>query len=269
MVTVGTDESKLRFFLSAHTRQSWEYQRQPARITTYWQPLAELRAGTSLAQQLDKLMFMARHRTGSPGEGFEFDPNSDYPLIDAPCVETCSFLFSHAVEIGLVTLPLTLSLEDSSNPVITFKGWEYLESRSGFLGAPKRAFVAMSFNPDLAPAFDHGIQPALEIDCGLSCIRIDRVHHNEKICDKILAEIRRCQILIADFTGQRPGVYFEAGFGLALGRTVIWTVRDDEIDKVHFDTRQYNHIVWKDPADLRAKLADRIQATAVGHLQTA
>jgi len=92
-------------------------------------------------------------------------------------------------------------------------------------------------------------------------IRIDRVHHNEKICDKIVAEIRTCQFLIADVTLQRAGVYFEAGFAMGLGRQVIWTCRDDDLKNVHFDTRQYNHIVWKEPGDLRMQLADRIKAT--------
>ncbi len=32
------------------------------------------------------------------------------------------------------------------------------------------------------------------------------------------------------------------------------------IDGAHFDTRQYNHIVWNDPAELRHNLANRIGA---------
>ncbi len=92
-------------------------------------------------------------------------------------------------------------------------------------------------------------------------IRIDLVHHNEKICDKIMAEIRSSQFLVADVTGQRQGVYFEAGFAMGLGRSVIWTCREDQLEEVHFDTRQYSHIVWKSPEDLREKLANRIKAT--------
>jgi nucleoside 2-deoxyribosyltransferase len=77
----------------------------------------------------------------------------------------------------------------------------------------------------------------------------------------ILGEIRRAQLVIADVTLQRQGVYFEAGFALALGRIVIWACRQDEIARVHFDTRQYSHVVWSDAADLRAKLEARIRAT--------
>jgi hypothetical protein len=36
-------------------------------------------------------------------------------------------------------------------------------------------------------------------------------------------------------------------------------VRDDHADGVHFDTRQYNHIRWKTPDELRTALRRRIQ----------
>jgi hypothetical protein len=48
---------------------------------------------------------------------------------------------------------------------------------------------------------------------------------------------------------------------MGLGMPVIWTCREDDVDNLHFDTRQYNHIVWAEPADLKEKLALRIEAT--------
>ena len=56
-------------------------------------------------------------------------------------------------------------------------------------------------------------------------------------------------------------IHFEAGLAMGLGRPVIWTCRKDDFENTHFDTRQYNHIVWETPEDLREKLADRIRAT--------
>ena len=43
---------------------------------------------------------------------------------------------------------------------------------------------------------------------------------------------------------------------------MIYTCRDDMVDKLHFDTRQYAHIIWKmDKMDqLRADLRNRILA---------
>jgi hypothetical protein len=60
------------------------------------------------------------------------------------------------------------------------------------------------------------------------------------------------------------GIYYEAGFAQGLGLPVIFTVREDDLRRVHFDTRQYNYIAWQNPADLRERLLDRVIAT-MGH----
>jgi nucleoside 2-deoxyribosyltransferase len=114
-------------------------------------------------------------------------------------------------------------------------------------------------------AWTEAIHPGIE-DAECQPVRIDKVEHNEKICDRIVSEIRGCGFLVADVTGHRQGVYFEAGLALGLGKQVIWTCRKNELDGAHFDTRQYNHIVWEHPADLRVQLRDRIKATIVPHL---
>ena len=116
---------------------------------------------------------------------------------------------------------------------------------------------------ELRAAYELGIEPAVA-DAGLKPIRIDRKEHNNEITDEIMAEIRDSQVMVADFTGQRGGVYYEAGFAVGLGRPVIWSCRKDEIEKLHFDTNHKNHIAWETPADLRQKLYNRIRATILG-----
>ena len=95
-------------------------------------------------------------------------------------------------------------------------------------------------------------------------MRIDRKEHVNKIDDEIVAEIRRARFVVADFThgdtGARGGVYYEAGFAHGLDIPVIFTCRKDRLDDVHFDTRQYNHIVWETPEELQDRLAKRIAA---------
>jgi hypothetical protein len=68
--------------------------------------------------------------------------------------------------------------------------------------------------------------------------------------------------MVADFTGQRGGVYFEAGMMKGLGRNVIWMCKKQELDegKLHFDIRQYNFIAWESTEDARAQLLHRIRA---------
>lgn len=168
-------------------------------------------------------------------------------------------MLEHLVKLGYLDRSPDFNIAGLSGFCMTVKGWERLEPPIG-RGIPGRCFIAMSFDPSLNEAFLLGIEPAVR-ECGFRPIRIDREHHNEKICDKILAEIRLAEFMVADFTLQRPGVYFEAGFAMGLGRPVIWMCREDDFENTHFDTRQYNHIRWSTAMELRAKLTDRIRAT--------
>jgi nucleoside 2-deoxyribosyltransferase len=118
----------------------------------------------------------------------------------------------------------------------------------------------MWFNPLLRPDYDQGIEPAVS-DAGYQAIRVDAQEFNSDVVERIIAGIRESRFVVADVTGQRNGVYFEGGFALGLGLPVIWMCREDEVEKLHFDTRQLNHIVWKDSATIREKLSRRILAT--------
>lgn len=143
---------------------------------------------------------------------------------------------------------------------LTLGGWQKVEELRTSVPSSRQAFVAMAFTKELDDAWLNGIRPAL-IETGYHPFRVDKVQHNGKIDDKIVAELRRSGLVIADFTNHRNGVYFEAGFGIGRGIPVIWTCRDDDIQQAHFDTRQYNHITWLTPGELRRKLGDRIRAT--------
>ena len=126
-----------------------------------------------------------------------------------------------------------------------------------------QAFVAMWFNDTMNEAFENGIKLAIR-DAGYHPLKINEKPDIDKIDDEIIAEIRRSRFLVADFThgegGARGGVYFEAGFAHGLGIPVIYTCRSDMVDKLHFDTRQYAHIVWDTPEHLRGELKNRIIA---------
>lgn len=143
-------------------------------------------------------------------------------------------------------------------------GYARLAELDGTSSASDQAFVAMWFDNSMRDAYKKGIAAGIE-DAGYEPFRIDGKEHNNKIDDQIIAEIRRSRFLVADFTqgetGARGGVYYEAGFAHGLNIPVIFTCKEDVLGKVHFDTRQYNHIVWKTPEDLRERLAQRISAT--------
>ena len=148
---------------------------------------------------------------------------------------------------------------------VSVDGYRHVEDLEKNPESP-RAFVAMWFNPETELAYDQGIKLAIE-DAGYEPVRIDRKDHANKIDDEIIMEIKRSRFIVADFTqgedGSRGGVYYEAGFGLGLGLRVIYTCRRSQVDKLAFDTRQFSHILWDTPEELRQLLRHRI-ARVVG-----
>ena len=153
---------------------------------------------------------------------------------------------------------------DGGSLFITPAGWAHLDSLQQTNIQSQIGFIAMWFDESMSAAWiaiDKGIRAV-----GYEPLRIDRKEHNNKIDDEIVAGIRRSKFLVADFTGHRGGVYFETGFATGLGLPVIWLCRKDELEKTHFDTRQYNFIVWEADklAELSKALQNRIEAT-IGH----
>jgi nucleoside 2-deoxyribosyltransferase len=146
------------------------------------------------------------------------------------------------------------------------RGWQRAAELLSTRKLSDQAFVAMSFAPQLEAAWTDGIRPALE-DTGYKAFRVDSREHNEKIDDLIVTEIKRSGLIVADFTGQRGGVYYETGLAEGLGIPVIRCCREDDVSNLHFDTRQYNHVVWRETQDLHKKLALRIAATIPGRAE--
>jgi hypothetical protein len=156
----------------------------------------------------------------------------------------------------LVTQPKTKS---NWSMQLTMQGWERYSELKRQGAASSQAFVAMWFDETTQDTWTNGLQKAIAA-AGYEALRIDTKEHVNKICDEIIAEVRRSRFLVADYTGHRAGVYYEAGFASGLGLTVIPTCRKDEIDKLHFDVRQYNCIDWETPAQLARRLQVRIEA---------
>ena len=126
-----------------------------------------------------------------------------------------------------------------------------------------QAFVAMWFAEEMNEAYKKGIKPAIK-DAGYEPLRIDLKPDVKKIDDEIFAEIRRSRFLVADMTqgddGARGGVYFEAGLAEGLGIPVLYTCHKDKMKHLAFDTRQFFHIEWDTPDELRKDLVTRIRA---------
>lgn len=160
-------------------------------------------------------------------------------------------------DAGLIKYHSTTSFYATAN------GWRELAARrQQHRAMGTRAFVAMWFDTSMDDAFNLGIVPACK-EAGFDAYRVKEDKHGERIDARIIAGIRESRFLIADVTGERTAVYYEAGFADGLGKQVIWTCRKDHMEKMSFDTRQFTHILWETPEDLKAQLVPMIKARIV------
>lgn len=163
-------------------------------------------------------------------------------------------------------------LKDNLALTLLTKGIKYIEE-SGKNPKSNQCFVAMWFDDGIQKVYSDIIKPTVETDTGYKAMRIDNKEHINYITDEIIKEIRRSKFMIADLTGCRAGVYYEAGFAFGLGIPVIFTCRKDwenNIEKecgckregIHFDIRQRNIIFWEAEKleEFKTNLTNRIGA---------
>jgi nucleoside 2-deoxyribosyltransferase len=142
-------------------------------------------------------------------------------------------------------------------------GWNKVESLYSNVNS-KKVFIAIQFsNPERAQ-----IQKAIEEACrdagGWEAFTIDKKEYSGSVTDEIIASINQARFVIAEFTGNNQGVYYEAGYAVGAKIPVIYLVKKSQLDAggagLHFDTRHINHIAWETFDDLKQKVKNRVQA---------
>lgn len=148
---------------------------------------------------------------------------------------------------------------------ISYEGWKRIDEVNKKYKSFKKAFIAMWFEEETDWKRDI-IKKSIR-EKGYTPIIIDEKQHNGFIVPEIIHEIETSDFVVADLTGNRGGVYFEAGYAMALGKTLILTVDDrkdekgENLVKPHFDVAQINQVRYKGEEDLKKGLMNRIEAT--------
>ena len=214
------------------------------------------------ATRADRLLkYIATRESSSPGHPVRLG----YPIVPGALAHSESWndgqmgtLVQHLVDERWLTLEQTL---DELQCTVTVSGHDHLAGAEEPKG--REAFVAMWFDPSMNDAYRNGIEPGIR-DAGFVPIRIDEKKDANRIDDDIIAAIEESHFVVADMThgsdGVRGSVYFEAGFARGRGLQVIYCCRRDCIGGLPFDTRQYHHVAWDTPEELRRELAERIRA---------
>jgi nucleoside 2-deoxyribosyltransferase len=216
----------------------------------------------SASDRLDESLINVAKLSKFPGDPV-YIRESDKSLFFVQSVQLVEmkYIANQLFQDGLIEISKLSAADFPAHITVTAKGWNRIaELEKGREADTKQVFVAMSFSPKMDSPYKNAITKAIK-QAGYQPIRIEEVEHNNDITDEIIVKIRQSKFVIADFTGHRGGVYFEAGYALGLGKTVIWTCKDDDFKDIHFDTRQFSHIKWSTENELYEKLLNRIKAT--------
>ena len=154
-----------------------------------------------------------------------------------------------------------LKMEDGSYSsfYITYKGWERIDLLNIKKEKFKKVFIAMWFDKSMVEYKD-AIMSAIR-ETKYWPVIINEKEHNNQIVPEILYEINTSAFIVADITGGRNGVYYEAGYAQGVGKEVILTLHNNSEAKPHFDVDQKNQIRYDSAKELTEKLVKRIKAT--------
>lgn len=244
--------AKLRGYIAVH-----ETKDHPAELNTYNIPAIIDSQLPSVSERAHLLLTRVHANTTYLGQKVNILGGSflraTFSVVDSDLIFLAEYLESEE-------LVKKFAISGSFSLALTPMGFAVTEQNRGINNIKgKSAFVAMWFDKQVQDAYELGIKEAIKTS-GYSAIRIDQVHHHHKIDDQILRAIREAEFVVADLTGNRGGVYFEAGFAIALNKPVIWCCREDHFKDVHFDVNHYHIIQWSSIHELKELLTNKLLA---------
>lgn len=115
----------------------------------------------------------------------------------------------------------------------------------------------MPFTGDFTNVYDT-IKTAAS-SAGFSCTRADDIWDDSTIIQDIFSLIFQSYVVVCDFTGKNPNVFYEAGLAHTLGKYVIPITQN--ADDIPFDLRHHRFIPYLNNVEgreeLKVKLVDR------------
>ncbi len=168
------------------------------------------------------------------------------------------YIFLVMNDMQLISKPAQWGWDTPLRFKIQYKGWQRIDELQKQFTTKNQGFIAMWFDPSMNKV-EAAIKEAIT-ESGYIPMIISDKEHNNQIVPEILYEIKNSDFVVADFTDNRGGVYYEAGYAFGQGKEVIVTVNEEK-DSPHFDVAQKNQVRYKTPEELKEKLIKRIRAT--------
>lgn len=283
------EKAKLRYYYYTMPADDIRRVQKPITSINRKEFLDGIQAPRTITEKFDNVLYYLKEKTKFLGQEIEIERPEGYRrffcINDSELNNILEELKNQEYIMGNNISVLDVVNAEVSVPsrriVMTAKGLKYAESLYKNIDS-LQCFVAMWFNSEedldnfcynMDKVYSESIKPAIENNQRpqrLKSVKIDNIHHNDDVVDRIIAEIHRSKFVVVDLTGYRGGVYYEAGFAEGLGLPVIYTCNrewlkgnhEKNIPSVPFDTSHKNILAWDYDKleEFKTKLTDRINA---------
>jgi hypothetical protein len=213
---------------------------------------------SNIEEKAKKLLQRLKERTESFGDLVTLSTKDDYPLAYAKKEDELIALIRFLAKKDFLSIKSHTT--GDITVVLEAEGWDFVNTLQKVNKESIKGFVAIWFDKTMNESMD-AICSAIK-ETGFDPICIYNEHFSETIMDKALGEIKESKFLVVDLTGNRPSVFFEAGFAHGHGIEIIYVYKKDEEQKfpLEFYVRHYKCYDYTDPDDLKNKLVNAIKA---------
>jgi hypothetical protein len=143
---------------------------------------------------------------------------------------------------------INVSSVPSAGPTIVFQPTVFAVPEQQL--DPKLVSVMMPFEGSLRGVFD-AIRAAAAAQ-GMTCQRADDIWIHSAVIQDVFSLLYRSFIVVCDFTGRNPNVFYEAGIAHTLGKHVIPITQSAE--DIPFDLRHHRYLRYLNNGEGRAQL---------------
>jgi len=266
-----------QYTLSSYIRDYNEYIYKPTEENIIKITISDLQSikPIQIDEKIERFLKYVAYKQRFDGDDINIsDPANLATLFYCKNIDEFRFLTNQIQSLGYCDFNDVNLNVFSSACRLTYKGIKIIYKLNSNNLDSKQCFIAMSFSAEHTPIFDGGIRPAVENINNFKAYRVDRDRrHDDKIDNKIIAEIKNSRFMVADFTGNKHNVYYEVGYAMGFRIPIIFTCDKNffdkaerenvESDKIKFDLRQYPFILYKDLNQLILELTETINVRII------
>jgi len=114
--------------------------------------------------------------------------------------------------------------------------------------------VMMPFNLEMSPVYE-AIKDATS-RAGLKCKRADDIWDNSTVIQDVFSLIFQSYIVVCDFSGKNPNVFYEAGIAHTLGKHVVPITQSDQ--DIPFDLKHHRYAKYHNNGEGLQKLTETL-----------